>query len=54
MGDKSDEVAATSTAKNSDRDSDTAVIIVNDLKSFTGTSSSSGRQVLFYAKIAIA
>ena len=54
MGDKSDEVAATSTAKNSDRDSDTAVIIVNDLKSFTGTSSSSGPQVLFYAKIAIA
>ena len=46
MGDKSDEVAAT----NSDRDSDYAVIIVNDLKSFTG----SGRQVLFYAKIAIA
>ena len=54
MGDKSDEVAATSTAKNSDRDSDTAVIIVNDLKTFTGTFSSSGRQVLFYAEIAIA
>ena len=50
MGDQSDEVAATSTAKNSRRDSDTAVIIVNDLKSFTVTSSSSGRQVLLPAR----